>query len=161
MGSVKLIIRVMETLLEAHKKLLDVAKEERLALVNGDMSAIHSILYRVNSCTDEIQQLEEERKRLIAEYLKENGHAGSAITVEEILDFLVDEEAKTNLNLIASQLRDVINEIRVINDNNQQLIQSSISYIQYSIGMFVSKEPSIGYGPMKTNRFTSLLDAKI
>ncbi|MED3624006.1 flagellar protein FlgN [Neobacillus thermocopriae] len=161
MGSVKLIIRVMETLLEAHKKLLDVAKEERLALVNGDMSALRTILYRVNSCTDEIQQLEEERKRLIVEYLKENGHAGSGITVEEILDFLMDEEAKTNLNLIASQLRDVINEIRVINDSNQQLIQSSISYIQYSIGMFICKEPSIGYGPMKTNRFTSLLDAKI
>jgi flagellar biosynthesis/type III secretory pathway chaperone len=161
MGSVKPIIQVMETMLGAHMKLIDATKEKRSALVDGDMSALHSIIYRVNSCTDEIQQLEEERKRLVAEYMKEKGYTSSAVTVEEVLAMMVDEEAKTRLNLIVSQLRDVIEEIRKINESNQQLIQSSLSYIQYSIGMFVSKEPSIGYGPEKANRFASLLDAKI
>ncbi|MGJ7909845.1 flagellar protein FlgN [Neobacillus sp. LXY-1] len=161
MDPIKLIIQTLEAMVGAHSQLLDLAKEKRSVLVEGDINQLQNIIYRESSCTEEIQKLEEQRKALVKVYLEGKGIPEKDSTIEELLKVQENVEHRTVLSGLAKQLRSLIREISQLNESNQQLIQSSLSYTQFMIGMHVRKEPSIGYGPKSKNRYTNLLDAKI
>jgi hypothetical protein len=160
MESLKKIIQLLQTMIEAHTKLLALAKEKRSVLVEGDILGLQSVSNRESTCADEIQRLENERKEWVMHYLTEKGVQTSSPTLEELLKFVVSPAEKIQLTLAAKQLRMIIQEISHINESNQQLIQTSLSYVQYSIGLHVRKEPSIGYGPYASKRYRNLLDIK-
>lgn len=155
------IIQTLETMVDAHTRLLDLAKGKRNLLVEGNIQGLQSQIHREALCVDEIQKLEQIRKLKVEEYMKQMGIKGDSYTLEELTKIQQDNTFKAKLTNAAKQLRSLIQEISQLNESNQLLIQTSLSYIQYSIGMFAKKEPAIGYGPNAKNRYTSMLDAKI
>ncbi|MDQ1146294.1 flagellar biosynthesis/type III secretory pathway chaperone [Bacillus sp. SORGH_AS 510] len=161
MDSLNTLIQSLETMVDAHSRLLDLAKGKRDMLVNGNIQDLQSQIHREALCVDEIQKLEQIRMQKVQEFFEKKGIKGDSFTLEELIKLQYDNQIKVKLTSIAKQLRSLIQEISQINENNQQLIQTSLSFIQYSIGMFAKKEPAIGYGPNAKNRYTSMLDAKI
>jgi Mg2+ and Co2+ transporter CorA len=161
MESLKHIIQTLETMIEAHTRLLHLAKEKRTILVDGQIPELKNLVYRESMCADEIQKLEQQRKRFVQEYMGEKGISSQTFTLEELINKQANAMAKSALTDIAKDLRTLVEEITHINESNQQLIQTSLSYVQYSIGVHVRKEPAIGYGPNSSNRYSNLLDAKI
>jgi flagellar biosynthesis/type III secretory pathway chaperone len=161
MESLKKLIQTLETMTEAHSRLLELAEEKRTNLVDGNILSLQSILNRESSCVDEIQKLEQQRKQLVQEYMVQKGLSVHSFTLEEIINIQNDATTKTTLHFIAKQLRGLVQKITQLNESNQQLINSSLAYLQYSMGMLVRKEPAIGYGPNSKNRYSNMLDAKV
>jgi flagellar biosynthesis/type III secretory pathway chaperone len=161
MEDVKNLIENLEQMIDAHKRMLDLAKEKRTLLVEGDSDGLRAVVYRESSCVDEIQKLEQHRKQLVQEIMGNKGHSGQSFSLEELINLQGSPFVKTTLQSIAKQLHVLIQEITHLNESNQQLIQATLSYVQYSMGMLVKKEPAIGYGPNAKNRYSSMLDAKI
>jgi flagellar biosynthesis/type III secretory pathway chaperone len=161
MESLKNLIKTMETMVEAHTRLVNLAIEKRNILVDGNIQGLQNLVNRESSCVDEIQKLEQQRMRQVQAYMDQRGILGDNFTLEELIKNLDDATSNASLNIIAKQLRPLIEEITHLNESNQQLLQTSLSYIQYSIGMHARKEPAIGYGPHATNRYSNLIDAKI
>jgi flagellar biosynthesis/type III secretory pathway chaperone len=161
MESLKKLIQTMETMVDAHTRLVNLAKEKRNILVDGNIQGLQSLVNRESSCVDEIQKLEQQRMQQVKALLDQRGILGHNFTLEELIKNLDDTTSNASLNNIAKQLRPLIEKITHLNESNQQLLQTSLSYIQYSIGMHARKEPAIGYGPYATNRYSNLLDAKI
>jgi flagellar biosynthesis/type III secretory pathway chaperone len=161
MESLKNIIQTLETMTDAHQRLLDVATEKRTVLVEGNISSLQSLTHRESTYVDEIQKLEQQRIQFVQEYMVRKGLTGHSFTLEELIDIQNDATAKSTLHFIAKQLRVLVQKITQLNESNQQLIQTSLSYVQYSIGILVRKEQPSGYGPNATNRYSNLLDAKV
>jgi flagellar biosynthesis/type III secretory pathway chaperone len=161
MEDVKNLIENLERMIDAHKHMLDLAKEKRTLLVAGDSDGLKTCVYRESSCVDEIQKLEQHRKQLVQEIMVNKGLSGQSFSLEELSNHQESPFVKTTLQSIAKKLHVLIQEITHLNESNQQLIQASLSYVQYSMGMLVKKEPAIGYGPNAKNRYSSMLDAKI
>jgi flagellar biosynthesis/type III secretory pathway chaperone len=151
----------LEEMIDAYKRMLDLAKEKRTLLVEGDSDGLKAVVYRESSCVDEIQKLEQQRKQLVQEFMVNKGLSGQSFSLEELSNNLGSPFVKTTLQFISIQLHVLIQEISHLNESNQQLIQASLSYVQYSMGMLVKKEPAIGYGPNAKNRYSNMLDAKI
>jgi flagellar biosynthesis/type III secretory pathway chaperone len=161
MTSIMSVLKTLEQLVEAHKNLLDIMKEKRTILVEGNIDSLQSILLLESTCVDEILKLEENRMQFVREYLSVKGLVSRNLSLEELLQIENDESIKNKLHSLAKQLRQLIKEISFLNESNQELIQTSLSYVQYTISMHLRKEPSIGYGPNNKNRYMSLLDAKV
>ncbi|MEH7076565.1 flagellar protein FlgN [Neobacillus drentensis] len=161
MTALNILIQTMETMVDAHQRLLDLAKGKQTILVDGHIQELQSHVYREGLCVEEIQKLEQNRKQYVQKYMEQKGYQGNAFTLEELIALQVDDSSRLTLTKIAKQLRGLIQEISHLNESNQQLIQTSLSYIQYSIGMFAKKEPAIGYGPNAKNRYSNMLDAKV
>lgn len=161
MEDVKGLIQTMESMIDAHKRLLDTAKEKRTFLVKGDMNGLKNLVHQESSIVDEIQKLEQQRKQCAQSYIIQKGISNETFTLEKVVNIEKNTFQKNRLYSIAKQLRVLIEEITHLNESNQQLIQASLSYVQYSIGMLVKKEPAIGYGPNAGNRYANMLDAKI
>ncbi len=161
MDSLKEIIQTMEALLNAHSKLHELTKEKSHFLVVGNILELQNMNNRESSCLDDIQKLEHQRKRLVHDYMNHKGYTGQSYTLDELSKIQVNSAEMATLKSIAKQLRALIQEISHMNESNQQLIQTSLSYVQYSIGLHVRKEPALGYGPYAKKRYLNLLDAKI
>jgi flagellar biosynthesis/type III secretory pathway chaperone len=161
MESLKKLMEILVSMVDAHKKLLELAREKRSILIAGDQQKLLQIIHRENSCALEIEKLEEKRKFFTAQYLEMKGYAGTSFTLEEITKLQNDPQIIAALNSIAKQLRSLVQEIAHVNNGNQQLIETTLSYLQYTIGMFVQKDSPSGYGPKSRNNYMSLLDAKV
>ncbi|NHC42274.1 flagellar protein FlgN [Bacillus sp. MM2020_1] len=161
MEALKILIQTMETMVDAHRRLLDLAKGKITILVDGNIQELQSHVYREGLCVEEIQKLEQIRKQYVQVYMEQKGIQADSFTLEELIKVQKDESSRARFTKIAMQLREIIQEISKLNESNQKLIQASLSYIQFSIGMFAKKEPAIGYGPNAKNRYSNMLDAKI
>ena len=161
MDYLKMIKHTMKTLVDVHTSLLDLVKEKQDILVKGDILGLQNLVHRESLCVAEIQKIEQKRNNLIQEFLEEKGIKDPSFPLEEIMKLEDDTDTKASLKDIAKQLRVLIQEITFLNENNQQLIHASLSYVQYSMGLLVRKEIAIGYGPHATNSYSNLLDAKI
>jgi hemerythrin-like domain-containing protein len=160
MEFLKKLILALEEMIEAHRRLLKLSNEKRESLINGDIQGLKSLIQQESKCADVIQNLEDQRKQIVNEYMLSKGIISESFTLERLINSETVPQFKDTLQSIACQLRDLVHEIKNINDSNQQLIQSSLSYIEYSIEMHVRKEPALGYGPHTTKRYLSMLDAK-
>lgn len=161
MEPLKKLMTTLESMIEAHSRLLEVANEKRSILVSGDTHVLQNLVNKESIIIDEIQKLEDVRKNQVQDYMDIHGVTGQSFTLEELMDGIKNSADQAALQLIAKQLRSLIQELSHVNESNQQLIQTSLSFLQYSIGMHVRKEPAIGYGPKTGNRYSSILDAKI
>ncbi|WP_318507730.1 flagellar protein FlgN [Bacillus sp. T3] len=161
MDSLKKLIEILVLMVDAHTRLLELTKEKRNVLIAGDHQSLFNITHRENSFAMEIEKLEVQRKQFAKEHLEKNGYAGISFTLEEIVQLQDNTKIKNTLNTIAKKLRSLVQEIANINKGNQQLIETALSYLNYSIGMFVQKEPDVGYGPKSKNGYARLLDAKV
>jgi flagellar biosynthesis/type III secretory pathway chaperone len=160
MESPKKLIQTLETMVDDHKKLLELANEKRNFLVEGNVEGLRSLTHQESLFVEEIQKLEQQRIQFVQEYMNRRGLTGQFFTLEELFEVVDEPASKASLESIAKKLRLLIAEITHLNESNQQLIETSLSYIQYSFGLLVRKEPSIGYGPHATSRYSNMLDAK-
>ena len=155
------LVQTLTAMINTHSRLLDLAKEKRTILVDGRVDGLQSLVIKENSCVNEIKKLEQHRKQFVQEYMTQRGKLGHSFTLEDCMEVAEDSAHKASIILQAKQLRQIIQELSYINESNQQLIQTSLSYIQYSIGLHVRKEPAIGYGPKSGKQYSNLLDAKV
>lgn len=163
MEALKQLLLIMGNMLDCNQKLLGLAKEKRKLLIENDSQELQNLNHQELVCVEQLQKLENQRASCVKEYMGSFGVTGNSFSLEELLN-LPDQnlqQLKPKLMEIAGFLREIIKEISHINENNQQLIQASLSYLDYSMGILVPKEPSISYGQKAAKRYSSLLDAKI
>lgn len=158
------LLKLKQTLtymLEAHQQLLILARQKRAILVEGKVPELQNIISKESKWTVHILKLERQRQLEIKESFDEKGFTQYDLTMEQFIQVIDEPEEKLFLTKIIGQLRDIVQELSQLNRNNQELIQMSLSYIQYSLNILLPKEPAIGYGMKQTARSAKLLDAKI
>jgi flagellar biosynthesis/type III secretory pathway chaperone len=153
--------QTMTYMIETHHQLLDLARQKETILVDGKVSELQSLVSKESKFLDQILKLEDKREQVLKQFLVENRYKQHSLTMEQFVDILVDPADKQLFTKQVSQLRDVIHELSQLNQNNQELIQMSLSYIQYSMNILMPKEPTIGYGKESSTGPARLLDAKI
>jgi len=163
MTTLQNLLECLEHTCEAHSEMLKIAENKRKVLIEGDIATLQSLTIPESTLIEKIQSLDALREQLVREYLNEKQIPESelAYTLDDVL--VGDDHAfiKKRISQTAKKLREIIGELSRLNEDNQQLIQTSLSYLQYSIGLFARKEQAVGYGPNAVNRYSNLLDAKI
>jgi flagellar biosynthesis/type III secretory pathway chaperone len=160
MESLKQVIQTLASMVDAHKRVLELANRKKSILISGDVIELQTLLTHESAAVEELQKLEQQRMEWVAAYMSEKGVQGESFTLEDLLTIVTAPAIRIALQSQAKELRNLVQKISELNQTNQQLIETSLSYVQYSIGMLVPKEQSIGYGPNGRNRYASLLDAK-
>lgn len=161
MNLMKQIIQLLVSMVEAHRQAAELEKAKKEVLIAGDFTELTQLLQRESEVVATISRLEDERIKAVSAYMNKQGAGGTRFTLEELLSVEKNPLIEETVQSLAKELRQLVEEINTLNETNRQLIESSLSYLEYSINMMIPKEPAIGYGPNKGNRHSSLLDAKI
>nr|WP_275901704.1 flagellar protein FlgN [Paenibacillus sp. SYP-B3998] len=129
-------METMGILLEAHEALLGLARDKTQVLVSNDINQLNMIVNRENKWIRIIAETDQQRLQLISAYLISRGYnPNPKITVSDLVKVIFKAEEKQALAQAQQKLLATIKELKASNNINQQLIEQSLSFINYSIDL--------------------------
>lgn len=144
--SVQPIISILETLEKMHRSLLEHAYRKTELVKKGDMGELDQMLKIEQSHVAAIETLEQQRQKVVTDYLRAKGIALSDTpTVAQVVEAAHTEEERKELEAIRNRLIEVVNELKNQNDLNQKLVYQSLQFVNMSLDMMRPQPEQINY----------------
>jgi flagellar biosynthesis/type III secretory pathway chaperone len=132
------VITVLEQLTEAHVQLNDIAKDKRAAIMANDLDVLTKTMKAESKWIKRITELDQARIDVSIRLLEENGVKSQRnVTLHQLFGVVYNLEQRAKLSNLERQLKEQLNELRQRNELNQQLLQQSIDFVQFSIEIIV------------------------
>lgn len=129
---------ILKQMITVYENILLVGKEKQEALIKGEHEQLLSIFPKEAALLKEISLLEDQRQAETASF--------NASTLTEILTNLSTTEGKEELLAYQKELKVKLNELEAQHALNQQLIETSLQYVNNMLALFTQKQqPSITY----------------
>lgn len=136
--SIQPLLETMDKLQEAHEALLELAKVKTPVLVSNDIDQLNMIVNRENKWVRAIAEANQQRIQIIGSYLISRGYnPNPKITVGDLIKVIFKAEEKQALMDAQQKLLVTIEELKVSNTINQQLIEQSLSFVNYSLDLII------------------------
>lgn len=145
MSVLKPLFTTVGALLREHEQLLTLAKRKKEVLIKGDIDALNEIVKGEAQIVQNIERLESDRMgagRLLAIRL---GIPLDELTASKISAASSPEDAK-RMDELTDQLRNVITELKRLNDLNKLLIEQSLQFVRTSIELLTESPHVPTYG---------------
>ncbi|MFE4712079.1 MULTISPECIES: flagellar protein FlgN [Paenibacillus] len=128
------LIELLERLDEVHIQMLDLAATKKQAIMENKIEMLIQIINKESKQMKTIEQLEEERAQAIHAFLQGAGiRSNLKLNLSELSRLVFDLDDKQRLLHIQKKLAGTLQQLKEANALNQQLIQQSLSYIDFSI----------------------------
>ncbi|MGG3453246.1 flagellar protein FlgN [Paenibacillus rhizolycopersici] len=163
--SIQPIISAMKQVNELHMKLLEAGREKHRAIINNDTTELTKWMMGETRLLKHINEAEELRVEAMKAYLKEKGIRSQLnLTVAELARLVFDPDEKHELLEIRDQLLNNASELHKQNQLTQQLLDQSLSFIDFSLNLYVGVDDDLIYQnptsvPAKPNK-NNFFDAK-
>ena len=133
---------ILDQELSIYQRLLGFAQEKKKMLLEKFSTELQGIVSQEEVLVQRLIDLEGERREVVAQI------AGSVdATLDNAVEKLSEADGKSDLWLIGTKLRDVVNSIKTVNDENQKLLEQALELTQYSIKLITRVPGDVTYGP--------------
>ena len=133
--SIEKIIDTLNKLERMHRSLLELSTKKTEIIKENDMEQLTEILKSEQAHVAAIETLEQQRQKLVTEYLQAKGiENADNPTVTQLIDVATTEE-KPELAAIRDRLLAVVDELKKVNALNQKLVMQSLQYINFSLDL--------------------------
>ncbi|KRF33992.1 flagellar protein FlgN [Paenibacillus sp. Soil787] len=137
--SISVIVETMEELISLHDALLETSKEKTPVLVDNRVDRLNKIVLKESKLIKRIEEINQLRIQLIGEYLLSRGYRPDPrVKVSDLIKVIFKAEEKKSLTDIHERLSNKIKELKQVNELNQNLIEHSLSFIDYSINLLMN-----------------------
>jgi flagellar biosynthesis/type III secretory pathway chaperone len=154
---------VLTKMYKLHHSLYQVATRKTDVVKKSDVEALSSIMKEENKHVMAINQLEEERKQIVVKMMSGHPISGNEPTLTECIELLPENERDSFLT-IKDKLMNQIEKLKKLNLLNQELVYSSLQFVNLSIDLIMPQPQSMNYnkpqtkgqaGPEKRSMFDS------
>lgn len=128
--------------LSIYRRLFQHANDKRKLLLEKFSTELQTIVNQEELLVQRLIELEPERRRCVAT-IAGSADANLDIAVEQISE----ADGKSDIWMIGSRLRDVVNDIKSVNEENQRLIEQALELTQYSVKLITRAPADVTYGP--------------
>lgn len=133
---------ILDQELSIYQKLLSFAREKKKMLLEKFSTDLQTVVTQEELLVQRLIDLEQERREVVAQI------AGVAdATLDNAVEAISEADGKSDLWLVGTQLRDVVSSIKVVNDENQKLLEQALELTQYSIKLITRVPGDVTYGP--------------
>lgn len=134
--------KVLSEELTVYQKLLQLALEKKKLLLEKFSTDFQTIVSQEEQLVQRLVELEPERRNCVVR-ISGSVDANLDVAVEKI----AETDGKSDLWLVGTQLREVVSKIKVVNDENQKLLERALELTQYSIKLITKAPADVTYGP--------------
>ncbi|MCH1640514.1 MAG: flagellar protein FlgN [Paenibacillus sp.] len=139
--SIQPLIESMNQMDQLHTELLQVMGLKKQAILGRNYEEMVRILSRESKLVRAIEEQEMQLLSAAQTFLHSKGIKSQLeLTVSEILRLVFDPEEKRMLDEARQKLSDRLIESKRANSLNQQLIQQSLSFIDFSLNLMIGGE---------------------
>jgi flagellar biosynthesis/type III secretory pathway chaperone len=160
------LIQTMTALNDIHDTLFELAEQKKQVLIRNDMEQLTLIVSKENKLIKKIGELDQQRLDAIGQFLIEKGYKPNPkVTLSDLSKIIFNVEEKKALIDLQRQLTTTVHKLRQINIVNQQLIEQSLAFIDYSLDLYVGapEDEVVYHNPqqqMKAGKRPGLFDTK-
>lgn len=124
--------------MEVHRELIELAKGKTPVLVRNDIESLNAIIHKENKLVRQVAELDRERVQRTGEYLLSRGYnPDPRVTVSDLIKIIFKAEEKKALMEVQRGLLDMLVELKRLNEENQNLIEQSLAFINFSVDLLV------------------------
>lgn len=155
--SIQPLLDTMDKLQEAHEELLELAQVKKQILISNDVDRLNIIVNKESKFVRGIAESNQERLQHISSYLISRGYnPNPKITIGDLIKVIFKAEEKQALSQAQQKLLETIQHLKQYNTLNQQLIEQSLAFIDYSVDLVLgAPEDDVIYrNPALTNSRT-------
>lgn len=149
----EILIKILKEQLEEYKVLLDIANKKQKALIKNDIDGLDRINKEEHELIVGITRLEKKRLEIIGEIGKKIGSNVETLTLKE-LEKTAPAPFQGELNAIAAEFAQVIEDLNKINQENSGLIEQALKIVNFTIDTITNSEREVVY-PSKEGKNTS------
>jgi flagellar biosynthesis/type III secretory pathway chaperone len=160
------VIRKLEQLDGIHRSLLELAEQKKQVLIGNEVDELSKIVNRESRLIKQVGDCEKEWLQAMVHFLEHKGFRPSpSITVSEVSRLVFNADDKQALLEAQERLMDTIGQLQAMNALNQQLIEQSLAFIDYSLDLMAgSPEQDAVYrnpaGQARASKRKGIFDAK-
>lgn len=160
---VESIVETLEKQAVLYSQLLELAKQKTPLLVKNEVEQLNAIMQKEKKLLKQVEELEQVRMQLSGQFFSSLGllrYKGGRLS--EMIRTVTSAQDKQKLTELHGQLTGLLNDLQKVNQLNQQLIEQSLKFIDYSIDLMVDdpnenityQHPlSLGYGNTRNGLF--------
>lgn len=154
------LLTIMDQLNESHLQLLELANRKRHVLINNEVEELNRIVLQENKLVRIIGELDTKRSDVVGQYLlKRSFRPDPRITISDLITIIFKAEERQALQAAQKKLFVTLSKLKDMNALNQQLIEQSLAFINYSYDLLfgppeeevVYQNPAHQVGALKRN----------
>jgi uncharacterized phage infection (PIP) family protein YhgE len=131
------IMQTLEQQTELYEQLLNTAKEKTPVLIHNEVEQLNGLVQKERKLIAQAEKLEQSRILHTHRYFSSLGYISRMNTLRELIRSVNHPEEKQQLLNKQQELQELLRELKRNNELNQQLIQQSLAFINYSIDLVV------------------------
>jgi flagellar biosynthesis/type III secretory pathway chaperone len=136
--SIVKLIETLEVLIVVHHELMKLASQKTPILVNNRVDELNTIVHKENKLIKQIEELDRSRVQLTNEYLLSRGYnPDPRVRISDLIKIIFKADEKLALTDVQGRLVKTITEMKKINEGNQKLVKQSLSFLDYSLDLFI------------------------
>ncbi|WJH36310.1 flagellar protein FlgN [Paenibacillus sp. CC-CFT747] len=148
------LIESMEKLTALHGMLIELGKQKTSVLVHNEVEQLNRLVQQESQVVRQITEWNGKREAAVMEFLLHKGFRPSPnVTVSELTKLIFNAEEKQTVLNLQQLLLGRITELRQLNAVNQQLIEQSLAFIDYSLDVVLGppEDEAVYRNPMQQN----------
>ncbi len=134
------LIQPLAKLLKLHRSLADLADRKTDIIKKGDMEALNLLVKEEAKAVQAIKSADAEREQAAAAF-----SAGENLSLNDILGRASGKE-REQLEGLHAALSETLHMLKLKNDLNQELVQSSLDYVHLSLDLLRPQPEQTVYG---------------
>lgn len=157
------IINILKDLVKAQKGLLEISIQKTEEIKAGQVDQLQATLVKERKVLHNIEQIESKRIEAVNQWFVEYSLPLEQATITEMLENLINEHDKNQLEIVATDLTETILKLKQQEQLNQALIQQSMQFVQLSLDLLSPSITNMNYsGKKETNQIKrSMFDSQV
>lgn len=135
--SISKITEILEQQLNLYGRLLACEESKTDLIMKNEIVQLNVVTQKEKLLTAQADELETVRLLTTARYFKEIGFRMRSGVLSDLIRSVNNPEEKQQLTRLYEELTDMLKRLKQVNEANQQLIQQSLDFINFSIGLMV------------------------
>lgn len=133
--SISTIVDTLQQQLELYKRILEMENSKKPLILQNDVVHLNVITQKEKLLTVKAEELEYNRNLITARYFKDGGFRYRSGLLSALIQAVSNPEEKQQLTKLHGELTFVLQELKQVNGLNQQLIEQSLAFINFSIDL--------------------------
>lgn len=161
--AVNQLVESLGELRNLYGQLYELGLRKKELLIKDQLDELTGIINKETRLLKQLAESDNARVRAIAALQREKGQrVNTQATLAQVSALLADPEERRALNEASQRLSETVAKLKELNALNQQLIQQSIDFIEYSLDLMVGpaedevvyRNPNVQpYAPRRTGGF--------
>jgi flagellar biosynthesis/type III secretory pathway chaperone len=138
------MLDILQKQTDFYRQLLSLANEKKPVLIKGNIIRLEAITKEEESLIIKVGRLEEQRQALHKALAGHFAVAPEELSISELIS-RVNEPSKTKLTKIFAEINVIIGQIVEVNHTNNELINSSLEFVNFSLNLLTSHSTTPSY----------------